>query len=329
MTSFGIMTWAEPDKPIRQIGEVARLVEQYGFDSLWVWDTPLYTRDAYAALLLAALNTNRIRLGPCVSNPITRHLAVIVNSISTLDDLSEGRAVLGFAGGGPRGLKAMGHAPPNLSQFREHLIRLHTLLNRGEVMIDSSARYSVSAVNRRVPIYVAAAGPKMLRLGAELSDGVFLAGPNDLDATARRIEYFRQGLKDAGRKESDAPVNLEVAVSPDSDPRLAVDDLKGIVAHLVIRRSPESFPSEFVDSVTRIHSGLNPRTSPAGLDRGDLGIVPDALVKHMAIAGSEKECLERIKEIIALKPDEIIFRLMPVEAERRLKALASLVAKAG
>ena len=57
--------------------------------------------------------------------------------------------------------------------------------------------------------------------------------------------------------------------------------------------------------------------------------MPDALVKHMAIAGSEEECVEHLKEIIALKPDEITFRLMPVDVERRLKALASLVAKAG
>ena len=99
-TRFGIITWADPRTPVREIGDVAREAEAMGFSTLWVWDTPIYTKDAYVALTVAAQATEKIRLGPGVSNPLTRHISVIANSIATLDDLSEGRVVLGMGRGG-------------------------------------------------------------------------------------------------------------------------------------------------------------------------------------------------------------------------------------
>ena len=71
-----------------------------GFSTLWVWDTPIYTKDAYVALTVATQATERIRLGPGVSNPLTRHASVISNGIATLDDLSDGRDSVGDGEGG-------------------------------------------------------------------------------------------------------------------------------------------------------------------------------------------------------------------------------------
>ena len=99
-TRFGIITWADPRTPVREIGDVAREAEAMGFSTLWVWDTPIYTKDAYVALTVAAQATEKIRLGPGVSNPLTRHASVIANGIATLDDLSDGRTVLGMGRGG-------------------------------------------------------------------------------------------------------------------------------------------------------------------------------------------------------------------------------------
>ena len=99
-TRFGIITWADPRTPVREIGDVAREAEAMGFSTLWVWDTPIYTKDAYVALTVAAQATEKIRLGPGVSNPLTRHASVIANGIATLDDLSDGRDSIGDGEGG-------------------------------------------------------------------------------------------------------------------------------------------------------------------------------------------------------------------------------------
>ena len=58
-TRFGIITWADPRTPVREIGDVAREAEAMGFSTLWIWDTPIYTKDAYVALTVAAQATEQ------------------------------------------------------------------------------------------------------------------------------------------------------------------------------------------------------------------------------------------------------------------------------
>ena len=60
---------------------MAKAAEDYGFHAFWVWDVSLYAKDAYIALTLAAVNTEKIILGPGVSNPLTRHLSITANAI--------------------------------------------------------------------------------------------------------------------------------------------------------------------------------------------------------------------------------------------------------
>ena len=99
MTKIGIMAWAGAQHPIGQIGDVARVAEQYGFHTLWLWDTPLYTKDAYVGLTVAAAATQKLLLGPGVSNALTRHLSISVNAISTLDDPERGQGDPGDGAG--------------------------------------------------------------------------------------------------------------------------------------------------------------------------------------------------------------------------------------
>ena len=139
MTKFGIITWVDPYEPVHSMQSFAKQVEDLGFNSLWIWDTPLYTKDAYIALTLAALGTKKILLGPGVSNPVNRDVPTIVNTISTLDDLSGGRAILGFANGGHGAVKALGKTPPSFSQFKEALIRIQTLLQGKEVIVNDES----------------------------------------------------------------------------------------------------------------------------------------------------------------------------------------------
>ena len=143
---------------------MAKAAEDYGFHAFWVWDVSLYAKDAYIALTLAAVNTEKIILGPGVSNPLTRHLSITANAIATLDDLSEGRAVLGFGRGAPGSANAVGFPTPRMEIFRENLVRLSALV-RGEVLVlDEGVRYRVQSVQRPIPLYLAVWGPRMIQL---------------------------------------------------------------------------------------------------------------------------------------------------------------------
>src|SRR6185436_5376636 len=73
-------------------GALCREAEDSGFDLLGVADSQSVFREMYVALTLAALNTSRVRLGPLVTNPLTRHLVVTASAVSSVDEVSGARS---------------------------------------------------------------------------------------------------------------------------------------------------------------------------------------------------------------------------------------------
>jgi 5,10-methylenetetrahydromethanopterin reductase len=175
---FGITVMAtEPPDSFR---ELVRLVEESGFDELWVCDSSLHARDVYAYLTLVATHTTRVRFGPNCTHPYTRHPGVTVNAMATLHELSGGRAVLAI-GAGDRPVTELGHRTATVSVVREMIESARALLaggtvDRGGAVVLRHAHLPV-ALPSPLPVYVSASGPKMLELAGELADGVlFLAG---------------------------------------------------------------------------------------------------------------------------------------------------------
>ena len=84
---------------LSEFGATCREAEDAGFELLGVGDSQSVFREAYVSLTVAALATRRARLGPLVSNPVTRHPVVTASAISSLDEVSDGRAVLGLGSG--------------------------------------------------------------------------------------------------------------------------------------------------------------------------------------------------------------------------------------
>ena len=87
-----------PHDPPERLVEIARLAESCGYDHLWLADERFF-REVYASLALCAAGTRRIQLGPCVTDPYSRHPALTAMAIATLDEVSDGRAVLGLGAG--------------------------------------------------------------------------------------------------------------------------------------------------------------------------------------------------------------------------------------
>src|SRR5256885_3627589 len=93
---------------------------------LGVADSQSVFRELYVTLTLAALNTKRMRLGPLVTNPLTRHLVVTASAISSVDELSGGRAVLGV-GSGDSALYTIGAPPATLAGLEDSVLTLGRL----------------------------------------------------------------------------------------------------------------------------------------------------------------------------------------------------------
>jgi 5,10-methylenetetrahydromethanopterin reductase len=89
-----------PDGPVTLVAELARLAEDLGAARCFVYDEGLHTRDVYVALAAVAAATERVAIGPGITNPFVRHPGATASAIATVDELSGGRAFLGLGAGG-------------------------------------------------------------------------------------------------------------------------------------------------------------------------------------------------------------------------------------
>src|SRR5437667_7596503 len=120
---FGIVFLPES---LRGFGELCAEAEIQGFAWLGVADSQSVFRELYVALAQAALHTRRMRLGPLVTNPLTRHLVVTASAIASIDELSGGRAMLGI-GSGDSAIYTLGAPPATLAGLADSVVTLRRL----------------------------------------------------------------------------------------------------------------------------------------------------------------------------------------------------------
>jgi 5,10-methylenetetrahydromethanopterin reductase len=185
-------------------GDLCREAEANGFDWLGVADSQSVFRELYVALTLAALNTGSMQLGPVVTNPLTRHLVVTASAMSSVDELSGGRAILGL-GSGDSALYTIGAPPATLAGLEASIVTLRRLTS-GEPVEREGRTWRVSRSTRRVPIYLAAEGPRTLELAGRLADGVIVGLGLTPDVIALSLAAIERGARAAGRALADVDV---------------------------------------------------------------------------------------------------------------------------
>ena len=178
--------------------DLIRYAEELGYDRAWVPDSQMIWSDCYATLALAAVNTKRIEIGTGVGIPGTRIAPVTAHSIGTINQLAPGRTFLGI-GTGHTAMRVMGQDPMPVKEFREYLRVLRSLLDgdavdysyRGrtqEIQFLHRDRYYLNLDNK-IPIYVAANGPKALEATGAYGDGWVTIGgaPSEISDKLERI----------------------------------------------------------------------------------------------------------------------------------------------
>ena len=176
--------------------DVAR-AEQSGWDAAFLPDSQLRRRDTYVLLASAAQATSEITIGPLLTNPITRHPSVTASSISTIAELASGRTILGL-GAGDTAVRLAGLRPARVSRL-EASTRLIRSLLAGEEVDVNAARPAFLPFAQRVPIWVAAGGPRTLRMAGGVADGVFIRVGTDFENIFSAVEEIRSGAVDAER----------------------------------------------------------------------------------------------------------------------------------
>ena len=190
------------------IAPTVALAERRGFSHAWLYDSQMLTSDVYAALALCAVQTKNIFLGPGVTNPVSRIAPLTACAIASINALAPGRTILGI-GTGNTARRTLGMPAARLDVLREHIRVCRDLLSGNTTAYHEGERRRMvkflnpksGAINLRqkVPIYVAASGPKTLELAGEMADGVILFGAVSPSLIHYCLEHVRTGAERAGR----------------------------------------------------------------------------------------------------------------------------------
>ncbi len=174
-----------------------RRAETLGWDAAFQPDSQLRRRDTYVLLAAAAAATERITLGPLIANPVTRHPTVTASSIATVEELAPGRTLLGW-GVGDTAVRLAGLRPARVREL-EAATRLVRSLLAGESVEVGAEQPARLPHHRRVPVWIAAGGPRTLRMAGGVADGVFIRAGTARANLIAAVEAVRAGAAQAGR----------------------------------------------------------------------------------------------------------------------------------
>lgn len=219
--------------------ELARAVEAEGWDGQMFMCSQCLSADPWVQMGVWASATERLKLSPGVTNPFTRNIAVTAGAAATVQAVSGGRAVLGI-GRGDSALAYLGHAPVGLKTFEEALRHLQVLLSGGEIPFEEfgssgdapdihslslgakptgvSLRWLDKAL-AKVPLDVAATGPKVIAMGAEIAERVTFSVGADPERLAWALGLAHAARDAAGLPRAGVSYGAQVVVvcHPDED----------------------------------------------------------------------------------------------------------------
>lgn len=293
-TAAGLRTGALilPSRPATELAALAEHAEALGYDDFWIADAR-FLREVYGCLALCALRTTRIRLGPCVTDPYSRHPALTTMAIATLDELSARRAVLGIGAGGT-GFQALGIAGGRSAVAMREAIDLvrrlligESVMVRGEHVRFHDGELGFLPLRRRIPVYVASQRPSGCRLAGAVGDGAIMHGA----VADPLLRFFRDTVAEGARRaaRSAAAIDLvaRVDVCIDDDHDAARDALRGSVARALAAQRRDFF--SFATAGLPVPATLGDKVR--ALEDGDATLdalapeVPDELVDGVALAG--------------------------------------------
>src|SRR6202011_147925 len=188
---FGIAL--KPDISIERIVGLTRQAEAAGFEYGWIVDSHVLWKEPYPLLTLMATNTQRMRLGTCVTNPATRDLTVTASLFATLNLISGGRMELGI-GRGDSSRRVLGKKPVTPAELERAGVTFRELNAGHEVQYEEQAT-RVAWATGSPPVWIAGYGPKVLTLAGRIADGVIIQFA-DPDLIAWCLGFVWQGAKE-------------------------------------------------------------------------------------------------------------------------------------
>ena len=340
-----ILTAVSPNT--RQAADYAKRVEEAGWHGIGFFDSQNLGGDTYVSMALAAAATERAELSTDVTNPLTRHPAVTAGAIASVQEASGGRAVLGI-GRGDSALAYVGHAPVYANFFENYLKALQAYLSGGSVAFDDltfgrgmaphvdtlkladtpddSRLTWLDPNDKKVPVAVAASGPRVIGAAARHADIIMFALGADIGRLAWGLEQARAARRDAGLDPDGIRYGayLNIVCHPQVEvARELITFLDTFVRFSVMHGKSYGPVTQMEQEVLAdTHKGFNMRDHSASI------MPPVEFVERFAIVGPPEACIRRIQEVVDLGIDRIVVLGPTVdETDGEKKRCAELMVK--
>ena len=319
---FGVVLQNDP--PAKAVIGVMVEAERLGFTHGWTFDSTVLWQEPFVVYSQILAATSRLTVGPLVTNPATRDLSVLASLFATLNDMHGNRTVCAM-GRGDSALRVIGRKPATLAEVGRAMRVVKDLAEGREAELNGVKVRMPWVRNGALPVWMAAYGPKALKLVGEQADG-FVLQCADPDIARWTIGSVRAAAEAVGRD----PAAITVCVAA---PAYVGDDLEhqrdqcrwfggmvgNHVADLVSRYGTDGpVPKALTDYIAGREGYDYSHHGRAGNPSADF--VPDGIVDRFCLLGPAEAHRERLAELAEIGVDQFALYLMHDQAAQTMQA---------
>ena len=305
---FGVVLQTNP--PAARTVQLAKLAEAHGFSHVWTFDSHLLWQEPYVIYSAILAETNRVTVGPFVTNPSTRDWTVTASVFATLNEMYGNRTICGI-GRGDSAVRVTNGKPASLLELREAIHVIRELGNSRAVDYNGATLQFPWSRGSSLDVWVAAYGPLALKLAGEVGDG-FILQLADVDIAAWMIKTVRDAAANVGRD----PDSLAFCVAAPMYIGTDWDHMReqcrwfggmvgNHVADIVAKYGPstgsgtgDAVPKALTDYIAG-RTGYD-YNSHGRAENDHVDFVPDTIVDRFCILGTAEEHIEKLEQLRAL-----------------------------
>ncbi|WP_405775341.1 TIGR03842 family LLM class F420-dependent oxidoreductase [Streptomyces sp. NBC_00859] len=310
---FGLVLQTDP--PASAVVGLMRRAERNGFRYGWTFDSAVLWQEPFVIYSRILEHTTDLIVGPMVTNPFTRTWEVTASTFATLNEMYGNRTVCGI-GRGDSAMRVAGRKPNTLAALGDAIGVIRDLAEGREADVDGRPLRLPWVEDGKLPVWMAAYGPKALALAGRVADG-FILQLADPFLTESMVAAVRTAASDAGRD----PDSVKICVAA---PAYVGDDLEH--AREQCRWFGGMVGNHVADLVARYgeHSALVPDALTAYIERRegydyshhgrtgnpDTAFVPDEIVDRFCLLGPAEAHIEKLRTLRALGVDQFALYAM-------------------
>jgi probable F420-dependent oxidoreductase len=310
---FGLVLQADP--PASDVVELMKRAESRGFTYGWTFDSAVLWQEPFVIYSQILAQTERMIIGPMVTNPGTRTWEVTASTFATLNEMFGNRTVCGI-GRGDSAMRVAGRKPNTLARIDEAMHVIRDLAEGREADLGSGTTIRIPWIkDGRLPVWMAAYGPKALAMAGAKADG-FILQLADLYLTEWMVKAVKDAAVAAGRNPDDVKVCVAAPayVTRDDSPEALAHAREQCrwfggmvgnhVADLVGKYGEHSsmVPDELTEYI-KARQGYD-YSHHGRTGNPDTAFVPDEIVDRFCLIGTAEQHIEKLRALRDLGVDQ-------------------------